>query len=135
MRFRKPCQYCDPDVQITYSQLPVSGKQISDDEFFHTVNVSFALVTDSVKTTQSQMLSLHPHIYLEGGKQIVCVCAVCAIAMIIIWYENILLKQIECFILLTHLTILFSNLWKKTILPNFPKSHVIHWIHFFLLFT
>lgn len=38
-------QHCNPDVKITY----VNGKQISDDEFFHTVNVSFALVIDSGK--------------------------------------------------------------------------------------
>lgn len=47
MWFRKPCQYCDTGVKITYPQLPVNGKHINDDEFLHTVNVSFALVTDS----------------------------------------------------------------------------------------
>lgn len=46
----------------------MNGKQISDDEFFHTANVSFALVTDSVKTTQSQMLSLCPE--RENGRQL-----------------------------------------------------------------
>lgn len=53
-------EYCNTDVKITYPQLPVSGKQISDDEFLHTVNVSFAVLTESVKTTQFQMLSLSP---------------------------------------------------------------------------
>lgn len=45
----------------------MNGKQISDDEFFHIVNVSFAVVTDLVKTTQSQMLSLGPD--RENGRQ------------------------------------------------------------------
>lgn len=38
----------------------MNGKQISDDEFLHTVNVSFAVLADSVKTTKFQMLSLFP---------------------------------------------------------------------------
>lgn len=47
----------------------MNGKQISDDEFLHTVNVSFAVLADSVKTTQFQMLSLFP------DKKVAALCA------------------------------------------------------------
>lgn len=54
----------------------MNGKQISDDEFLHTVNVSFAVLADSVKTTKFQMLSLFP------DKK---VAALCALNLLIIW--------------------------------------------------